>query len=377
MAAGAVLALLYVASAEAATNTFADAFGPRLRRLGDALARSIARSFPVIAASPGVTFTFDFDAGAFVRSSELLGQLFLERAETVGRGKLNVSLDYQRVKIDTIDGKDIEDLHDTTPILQRRGRPATIPELDIDVDTHEVTTNITYGVTDDLDVNLIVPVVYSEFGLSARLSAPGAGSVPLRVRSSASGVGDLFLRGKYHVLRLDWLQLAGALVLRVPSGKKSDFQGTGSVEVEPLLIASTPPLAPTRWLRLRGYANGGMNFDAEDVDGSEGHWGIGLDWLASNRFTPAIALLARHAFRRIEPAGFFDVPRRDLSTGRTFVAPLFGIRDRRPDYYDLSIGGRVSLWRDTVIGFVNAIVPLNRDGVRSDVIPLAGIEAAF
>ena len=120
-----------------------------------------------------------------------------------------------------------------------------------------------------------------------------------------------------------------------------------------------------------------MNFDAEDVDGSEGHWGIGLDWLASDRFTAAIALLARHAFRRIEPAGFFDVPRRDLTTGRTFVAPLFGIRDRRPDYYDLSIGGRVNLWRDTVIGFVNAIVPLNRDGFRSDVIPLAGIEAAF
>jgi hypothetical protein len=47
------------------------------------------------------------------------------------------------------------------------------------------------------------------------------------------------------------------------------------------------------------------------------------------------------------------------------------------DYYDLSIGGRIDLWRDTIIGFVNAIVPLNRDGFRSDVIPLAGIEAAF
>ena len=37
----------------------------------------------------------------------------------------------------------------------------------------------------------------------------------------------------------------------------------------------------------------------------------------------------------------------------------------------------MNLWRDTLIGFVNAIVPLNADGFRSDVIPLVGIEATF
>jgi len=37
----------------------------------------------------------------------------------------------------------------------------------------------------------------------------------------------------------------------------------------------------------------------------------------------------------------------------------------------------VNLWRDTLIGFVNAIVPLNADGFRAEVIPLAGIEATF
>ena len=40
-------------------------------------------------------------------------------------------------------------------------------------------------------------------------------------------------------------------------------------------------------------------------------------------------------------------------------------------------GGRVNLWHDTVFGFANVILPLNRDGFRSDVIPLVGIEAAF
>jgi len=30
-----------------------------------------------------------------------------------------------------------------------------------------------------------------------------------------------------------------------------------------------------------------------------------------------------------------------------------------------------------VVGFLNVIVPLNRNGFRADVIPLAGVEAAF
>ena len=65
-------------------------------------------------------------------------------------------------------------------------------------------------------------------------------------------------------------------------------------------------------------------------------------------------------------------------------ADAFGPR-RRPlgdalarfDFYDLSLGGRVALWRATVIGSLNVIVPLNRDGLRADVIPLAGIEATL
>ena len=152
----AVLALLCVTSAKAAARSFADNFGVLLRPLGDALALPIASSFPVIAASPGLTFAFDFATGTFVRSSELLGQLFLERAETVGRGKWNLSFDYQRVKIATIDGKDIENLHDNTPIVLFGRVRFQVPEIAIDLDAHEFTLSTTYGVTDNLDVNVVV-----------------------------------------------------------------------------------------------------------------------------------------------------------------------------------------------------------------------------
>ena len=60
----------------------------------------------------------------------------------------------------------------------------------------------------------------------------------------------------------------------------------------------------------------------------------------------------------------------DLTSGK----PAAGMRI---DLYDLSVGGRVDSWHTQVFAFVNAIVPLNRDGFRSDVIPLGGLEATF
>ena len=68
---------------------------------------------------------------------------------------------------------------------------------------------------------------------------------------------------------------------------------------------------------------------------------------------------------------------RVLPGSRLGTAPLFGLTGDRPDYYDMSIGGRASVWRDMVIAFANVVVPLNDAGVRTGVIPLVGVEVAF
>jgi hypothetical protein len=84
---------------------------------------------------------------------------------------------------------------------------------------------------------------------------------------------------------------------------------------------------------------------------------------------------ARHSavkssFRRIGPEA-----RRRRSSPFLSRFPLS--EDERADIFDLSVGGRLNVWRDTVFGFANAIVALNDDGVRSDVIPTVGLEATF
>jgi len=369
------LTLCLGAAAAAGATTFADHLkSPFEQPLAQALAESIGRGLPVAAASAGVVFSFDPASGAFVRETSVLGQLFLERAAPLGRGRWNLSLSYQRVKTETLEGEDLGGLHDTSPpILDPSGAAFTIPRFGIDLVTHEVTASATYGVTDDLEVNLTVPVLYSDFGLDIRFVDLNRGKVLVdHVRSSKLGVGDVLVRGKYRVLARDWAQAALGLVLRLPSGNQDNFQGTGTTEVAPMLYLSREASAVTKWLRLQPYLNAGVNFVTEDVEGSEARSGLGLDATIAGRFSGAVAFLARQPFRQVGPRGLFDVRRTNGTT-----APLFGITNARPDFFDLSVGGRLSVWRDAVILFANAIVPLNSDGFRSNVIPLVGVEAAF
>jgi hypothetical protein len=110
---------------------------------------------------------------------------------------------------------------------------------------------------------------------------------------------------------------------------------------------------------------------------SEGRFGVGLDCAVAERVTAAVAVLGREGFSDIAPPGFFDVARIDPQTGRRFSAPVLGFDRGRPRAWDVSLGGRANLWRDTVLAFANVLLPLERDGFRSDVIPLAGVDAAF
>lgn len=377
----ALLVAALLAGMPARAGTFADQFRTPLERsIANTLAASIGRSLPVITASAGFSYRFHPETDTFERETSILGQLFLEWAEPLGRRTLNVSLSYQRVKLDTLDGKDLDALSDTQlPFLDpTTGIRFRIPHLRIFLDTEQATTSVTYGVTDDADINVTVPVVYSNFQFDGSIKEVGI-STPLTIEhgGTALGVGDIFVRGKYRVVNLDSISGALGMVLRIPTGEKGDFQGTGSVEISPLVYVSSAALPVGRFLALHLYLNAGVDFVTDDVDSSEARWGVGLDCAVLDRLTAAVAVLGRHPFNRLAPPGTFSFTRVVPQTGQIVSADIFGIVPGRPAYYDLSVGGRVNLWHEWLLGFANATVPLNNDGFRANVVPLAGIEAIF
>ena len=66
--------------------------------------------FPVGSTVAAFTFQFDPELNVFNRSTEGLGPLLSERAQTLGKGKINVSFAYSRVEFDVFEGEDLDDL---------------------------------------------------------------------------------------------------------------------------------------------------------------------------------------------------------------------------------------------------------------------------
>jgi len=371
-----------------ARATLADHFGPRLAPLAQAFARTVARSLPSIAASAGLSYTFDVESGTFRREAPLVGQLLLEHADPIGAGRRNLSLSYERVVFDSFEGQRLGDLEDRRPVIARDGQPLfALPHTRIDAEAQAVNVSATYGLTERFDVNLTVPVVYTALSRTDRVETffPPAETFTAHAAASKLGVGDVLLRSKYALVQTDPLHLAGGLGVRLPSGRADDFQGTGDVEFLPMLYASSRQWERGR-IQFQGHLNTGADIDAQNVDAGEGRWSAGLDAGIGQSARLAVAVLGRHGFGRIAPRDFLEFRRcldrrqrclDDPLSAKKGPAPLFGLRGDRADYYDLSVGGRLVLWRDTIIGFANVLVPLNESGLRSEPIPLVGLEAAF
>src|SRR5262249_29899401 len=179
----AVAIAAWLSAAPAESRTFRQIFRGQGRvpsptiALGNALADTVARSLPVTSASPGLTFSYDPASGAYVRDTDLLGQLYLERARPIGKGKWNVTASYQRVQIDAVQGIDLDGLSDTSlPIVtntfnsagKRGSSLVKFDKYDVSLAVNMVTLAATYGLTDNIDVNLTLPILASRLSVDSR-----------------------------------------------------------------------------------------------------------------------------------------------------------------------------------------------------------------
>ena len=360
--------------------------------LGDVLADTAARSLPVTSASAGITYRFNPELEIFERTSETLGPIFLDRPDTLGRSKFNVNVSFQYVQFDSFDGQDLTNLQAPDPVVTRvvdgagnlLGFTANDLRYSLGLQNYITALSFTYGILDDLDANILVPLIQTTFKVgvhSQQLAIAGTDGtfVPVsplppaesgHTQGDKFGVGDILLRFKYRLTDLGPVHWASGLQFRLPSGDKDNFQGTGSFEISPSVIFSM-----VFWSRLTTYVNGAIDINAQDAGESQARYGIGADVDITRRIGLALGFLGRSEFQGTATAT--DTTFLHLVNGVPTLKPLLGVEFDRNDFLDFSFGVRAVVWREVMV-FANGIHAVNSAGLRNDtIIPTFGVEGTF
>ncbi len=380
----------------------------RLRATGLLLNGSLVSqlaSFPIGSSAGGFTYTYDESLGVFTRSSESFGPVFAERAQTVGRGKWNAGFSYQKASYDELDGLDLESGEIAFPLFhQDTNNDDTSTNLffegdvilsrsSFQIDSQTTVAFAAYGVTDRFDLSVAVPLVSVDLEASSVLTIDhlatvnnpdihrfpsGSDQQSFAARGSASGVGDVVVRGKYRFWENSGSGLAAALDLRLPTGNEDDLLGTGATQAKLFFIASTSLGSFSPHANLGYTFSSGGPGDIEVPD--ELNYAAGFDWAVHPRLTFAVDAVGRILKDATAIAIQDRTVRFTTSNGgpvqTTTVPDLLGSRDD----LNLLLGAAGVRWNPggTFLVTLNALFSLSDDGLQDKgVVPFVGLDYSF
>ncbi len=332
----------------------------------DALMDEAARNVPVAASSAAI---IRHGGTGNTERDDTLGPLpYLERAETLGRHAWSLSVTGQYLELNELNGKKVG--ADPYPVVLADGTvtpySATPKPL-----YHLATVNFTYGVLDDLDLNLALPIIFNDFDYN--VSNPDSGN-PFKIvipqHNNTFNVGDLHLRAKYRLgTWMGWIGAAG-LDMRLPSGSTDKALGTGDVELGPYLAFSQLFAK-----RVELLYNAGFDFNANEVGLSSFVYGLGLNVRTCRWATLNAAFLGRSMVQG--RASFNQVSGPHQVNGATTSAPYLGVGFDRNDYFDTNLGARIKVGEHVALS-LGVVKSLNDDGLRSSTWgPMGSVEAYF
>lgn len=375
--------------------------GSIIQFLTTSIASNIA-SAPIGSTSGGETFRFE--GGVPVRTSTSAGPIFAERGQTLGQGRTVIGIGRTSSHFATLRGVDLHsiDLIFTHENVDFPGCDSTqgglscklmgVPLLENDVMQFKLNLDLnvqvtaiygTYGVTNNLDVGLVLPIVSTSLhGRSDASIIPFGGptaahffagtpedpvlSATRSVDGSAIGLGDAAIRTKYNIHESPSSSVALLGEARFATGNPDDLLGAGHFAARGLAIVST------RFGDFSPHVNAGYLYRADNATNSAVVGTAGFDDLMAPHVTLAVDLVS------------------DLQVGRsklTLPAPVnydypfkrtidpTSIPDMADDIVNGSFGFKFTTNGVTVV--TNALIPLNRGGLRANVSYTTGLEYAF
>jgi hypothetical protein len=369
--------------------------------IATAISGNIANA-PIGSTSGGASFRFE--AGVPVRTLSSAGPIFAERGRTLGRGRTVVGVGRTSSHLSSLRGVDLNNiqLFFTHENVDFAGCDSTfkapchlmgVPNLENDVmqfklalDLDVAVTSIyaTYGLTDRLDVGVVLPLVSTSLhgrsdanifpfgGTTAAHFFAGTPANPVldatrSVEGSAWGLGDVAVRTKLGVHQSEQTNIALLADARFATGDDSQLLGAGQFSARGLAIVSA------RFGPMSAHANSGYAFRGGKQRNDAVLATAGFDQLIADHVTLAADVVSELQVGRSKlqlPAPVtYDVPFK-----RTVIPTTI------PDMADDIVNGSFGFKFVTDNGFTiiaNALIPLNRGGLRANRTYTAGVEFAF
>jgi hypothetical protein len=259
--------------------------------------------------------------GAIDSTLSAEGPLFLDHPETVGAGDTNVTVLAQDEDLDLV----------------------THTGVDLHVRANTVVVAASYGLTNNLDLSLVLPII--EEHVDARIT----GTVTGHQAVTFSGASDLAVRLKYRLL--PWL--SPLLKATFPTGDPAKGLGTGDYFLSPGLAASQI-VGPMQLNALLNY-----NVDLSFPRKSSLSYGAGVATLIRPWLGVAVEFLGESGTGAADPLILFGT---DYSQRHTF-ALAFGLRAVLPH---------------GLMAFAAGSYALSHGGLRADrVFPTVGVGGRF
>lgn len=365
-------------------------------------------TYPLSSPGSSFTFTFDPEVGLFTRSTDSFGPIFAERPDTIGKGKLAFGVSFLSFAFDRIDGLDLRDgdlgfslthldtNNDGTTVETFFEGDLVLAEAALDLSSDVTLFYANYGVNDRLDVAVAVPYVQVDLSASLetrilRQATEGYSDPPVhvfpdgsdqqtyRASGSASGLGDLLVRGKIRLLSTETAGLAAMVDLRLPTGDEDNLLGSGSTQIGPYLVGAVTFGRFTPHVNL-GYVFSSGSSERVGELPDEVKFTFGFDWVLNDRVTASADLLWRTLIdaRQLESV---EVPflfrKFDETTIRMSERPLLETRTGDINLTLLSAGVKVNPWRQLLVT-ANLLYSISDAGLQDDdLMPFLGVEYSF
>lgn len=344
------------------------------------LFRAQSTTFPVGSSAGGFSWAFDPQLGVPTRRSRTFGPMFAERPLTTGRYRLNVSLAFQRTTWKSVAGFSLAE-----------GLPFSVDDFSeaeriekrsiIRLTTEQTIANASFGLSDRIDIGVIVPYVRQTVSGEQRMLCTSLPSGRLFCDSSdplsgaSSGLGDVTIRGKF-LLPVKRLDLAAAIDVRLPTGDEDNLLGAGRTQTTAMLAGGGKGGRIAPHFNI-GYTFGGGGlpdvvgrFEPGDFRPSnEFKYTIGTEFMVSAPVTIAGDIIGRTMFNA--PLPYFDA-----RASGNFVTS--GLRISRSTL-NLLLGAVSAKFMVANSWLLTAAVafPLNSNGLRPGITPVLGFERAF